>query len=384
MLQRRALWLARIRCGFGWQPRRSIVTSQVYLIPAEFSESAESLIGKQRRLFDAAGMAKVVAPKDLIAVKTHFGEAGNVTHLQAKHVRGFVDAVHEHGGRAFLTETSTLYVGRRSNAVDHVLLAHEHGFTVEQAGCPLIMADGLMGNSELTVPAPGTELGEVALAEGAVRAQGMIVVSHVTGHCGAGLGATIKNVGMGCSSRKGKMLQHSTVTPTIDPEKCTYCKVCMDWCPTNAISGDDALGAAVIDQDLCIGCGECLSVCRVNAVKFNWAVESADMQRMMTAHTLGLHLQKRGRIAYVSWLVNVSGECDCLGQKLDVIGPDVGILASFDPVALDQAALDVFEQRAGETLMDRCHPHLDPTVILSYGEEIGLGSRTYDLVELEG
>lgn len=360
------------------------MASQVYFVPAEFGESAESLIGKQRRLFDAAGMAKVVVEKDLIGVKTHFGEAGNVTHLQPKHVRGFVDAVKDLGGRAFLTETSTLYVGQRSNAVDHMLLAHEHGFTVEQAGCPVIMADGLQGNSELKVPAPGTDLGEVALAAGVVRAQGMIVVSHVTGHGGAGLGATIKNVGMGCSSRKGKMLQHSTVTPAVDPEKCTYCKVCMDWCPTHAISGDDALGAAVIDQDMCIGCGECLAVCRFNAVQFNWAVESADMQRMMAAHTLGLHLQKRGRIAYVSWLVNVSGECDCFGQNLDVVGPDVGILASFDPVALDQAALDVFEQRAGASLMERSHPHLDPTVILSYGEQIGLGSRTYDLVELEG
>ena len=360
------------------------MSSQVYFVPARFDEDPASLAAKQQLLFKQANLARVVAEKDLIAIKMHFGEHGNVTHLRPEHVRGFVDCVKELGGRPFLAETQTLYMGRRSNAVDHMILASEHGFTPDNVGAPVIMADGLFGNSELTVPTPGADEKDVALAADIVRAQGMLVVTHVTGHGGAGLGGTIKNVGMGCASRKGKMLQHSNIQPSIDPEKCTLCKVCMEWCPANSISEDDSLNAAVIDEETCIGCGECLTVCRFGAVRFNWGVGSADMQRKMAAHTWGLHRQKRGRIAYVSYMVNMTNECDCFGQKHEVVVPDVGILASFDPIAVDQATLDLFEKHAGASLRKKYHPQIDPTVALKYGEQIGLGSRTYELVELSG
>ncbi len=360
------------------------MSSKVYLIPARFDEDHDQLVGKQRVLFEQAGMAKVVGEKDLIAIKLHFGESGNVTHLQPQHVRGFAECVKELGAKPFLTDTATLYVGRRSNAADHVVLAVEHGFTIERAGAPLVMADGLFGNSDIEVPTPGGERETVAIASELVRAQGVVVVTHITGHCGAGLGGTIKNVGMGCASRKGKLQQHSNIKPSIDPEKCTLCRVCMEWCPANAISEDSQLTAAVIDQEICIGCGECLAVCRFDSVRFNWGVESADMQRKMADHTFGLHRQKRGRMVYVSYLVNITDECDCFGRELEVVVPDIGILASFDPVAVDQAALDLIEKQCSQGKGRRFHPQIDPTVILSYGEGIGLGSRKYELVELTG
>ncbi|MFQ6048564.1 MAG: DUF362 domain-containing protein [Phycisphaerae bacterium] len=356
--------------------------ASVYFVPASFDEPLDALTRKARALFAAADMARVVRPKDLIAVKLHFGEPGNTTHLQPKHVRGFVDCISQLGGRAFLTDTATLYAGRRSNAVDHVITAIEHGFTIDQAGAPVIMADGLFGNAELSVPAPGTDQETVALAAELVRAQGVIVITHVTGHGGAGLGGTIKNVGMGCASRKGKMLQHSNIKPSIDPQTCQFCRVCMLWCPANAISQHPSLDAAVIDSQLCIGCGECLAVCRVGAVRFNWGVGSADMQRKMATHTLALHRQKQGRIAYVSYLVNITQECDCFGRKLDVAVPDIGILASLDPVAIDQASLDLFEKHVGQSFRRRFHRQIDPTIALSYGQQIGLGCRRYQLIEL--
>ncbi|MDZ7272315.1 MAG: DUF362 domain-containing protein, partial [candidate division KSB1 bacterium] len=204
--------------------------SPVYFVPFRREESPAVADGLIRRLCQEAGMRQVVTPKDYVAVKLHFGEEGNGTHLPPSMVRPIVSFVKECGGRPFLTDTCVLYRSPRSNGITHLELAHAHGFTLEATGAPIVMADGLLGDSEITVPIPGKLFSEVSLAREAMRANALVVVSHVTGHVAAGLGATIKNLGMGLASRRGKLRQHSAMKPQVKPDVCTGCEECVRWC----------------------------------------------------------------------------------------------------------------------------------------------------------
>lgn len=354
----------------------------VFFVPAKFDDPPDVWSATLRALYEAADVGRTVAKNDLVAIKMHFGERGNTTHLRAKHIRPLVDCVRSDEGKPFLTETSTLYAGGRSNAVDHQLLAHEHGFTIDSTGAPIVMADGLFGSAELQVPVPGRDGDVVALAADIVRAQACIVATHVTGHCQTGLGGLIKNVAMGTAARKGKLHQHSLAKPRIDAETCILCAQCAEWCPADAIAENDDASAMAIDDDRCIGCGECLTVCRNNAVKFDWKLASADMQRKMAAQVAGFHHQKRGKIAYVSYLVNIAKDCDCIGRESPVEIDDVGVVAGFAPLAVEQATLDLIRDRSGLDLCSRYWPEIDPTTALTAGVALGLGTTDYELVPI--
>jgi uncharacterized Fe-S center protein len=315
-------------------------------------------------------------------VKIHVGEKHNTTHVAPRIVRAVVEGVKRVGGSPFLIETSTLYKGERSNAVDHLRHAYAHGFGFEQIGAPFIMADGLTGTSEVEVPIRGLLFDKVAVAREVLLADSLVAVTHATGHVGNGLGAAIKNLGMGLASRMGKLRQHASLKPTVDSQACTFCAKCLQWCPAEAIV--ERGGKAFIVSELCIGCGECLAVCRFDAVRHDWGTDLGLLQRREAEHALGAIQDKRDKLLILSFLVDMTKDCDCMARSQRPVQPDLGILASPDPVAADQAVLDLTRERFGSSLAEAGWPGIDATVQLAHGEKIGLGSRTYRLERIGG
>ena len=332
-----------------------------------------------RQLFTAAGFEQVLEAQDYTAVKVHFGEERSITHLDAQLVKPLVDMIKKAGARPFITDTTVLYKSVRDNAIGHLELAFQHGYTFDRIGAPVIIADGIVGRNEteLEINAPLNR--KVALATEFVTANSIIVVSHATGHLNAGLGATLKNLGMGMASRRGKLVQHSVSKPTISAKKCTACGVCARWCPVNCIS----VGAeyAVINDSRCIGCGECLTVCRFGAVRNRWDSSSALLQKQIAEHALGIVSHKRGRLGYFTFLINMTKDCDCLTGVQQPILPDIGVIAGRDPVAIDQAIIDLTSHN-GQNLAQLAYPNIDYRVQLEYAEKIGVGTRQYQLNEV--
>lgn len=354
--------------------------SLVYYADLPERSSLRERCAAARLLLERVPLQEVIARNDRTAVKIHVGEKNNQTHLDPAIVRVVVERLKELGASPFLTETSTLYKGERSNAIDHLRHAFAHGFTYEATGAPFIMADGLFGNTEIEVKIPGSLFTSVNIAREVVFADSLVAVSHATGHVELGLGACLKNLGMGLASRMGKLRQHSSIKPYVDREICTFCMKCLRWCPVDAIVEHD--GKALVVEERCIGCGECLAVCRFDAVQYNWGTQSADLQRRVAEHALGAVADKRDKCLFINFLCDMTRDCDCINSAQQPLMPDAGIVASLDPVAVDQATLDLSRERTGMSLAEKARPALDASVQLEHAERIGLGSRSYGLVRL--
>lgn len=336
-----------------------------------------SLLDKVARLLRAADLPGRVRAGALTAVKLHFGEQGNTAFVRPVFLRRVVEEIVACGGKPFLTDTNTLYVGGRSNAVDHLRTAVNNGFAFAVVGAPIVIADGLRGESAVKVPVAGTIFREVSIGLEIANADALVVVSHFKGHELCGFGGAIKNLGMGCASRAGKLAQHSTVSPAVDPAGCTGCGTCVAHCPSGAVAL--VSGKALIDPRACIGCADCIVVCPEGTVKVDWNEAAPMVQRKMVEHALGAVRGKESSLLCLSFVTQVSPYCDCYGNSDLPIAPDVGICASHDPVAIDQACADLVIRTAGRDPFRATHPAVDWSVQLSYGEETGLGSRRYRL-----
>lgn len=350
----------------------------VYLLPMTDNEDDAAVSRRLQQALQANAWLSFIAPRDLVAIKTHFGEEGTQGYVRPVHLAMLSAAVRAGGGLPFLTETQTLYAGRRRNAVEHMELAYEHGFVPEAIGAPIIMADGLLGDEEIEVPVPGELYQKVAIAAQIAKAQCLILVSHFTGHIVSGFGAALKNLGMGCASRRGKLQQHSTATPAIKRKKCTGCGECARWCPQRAIQLRE--NTAAIDTSLCIGCGECLAVCRFDAVGYNWSETYERVQKKITEHAMGVVATKENKGLYITFLNRISKDCDCMAGYEKIV-PDIGVLISFDPVALDAAALALVEERSGKKLAKLAH-EIPYHFQLQHAAKIGFGSVDYRLITL--
>ncbi|MFQ6617105.1 MAG: DUF362 domain-containing protein [Fidelibacterota bacterium] len=356
--------------------------SNVYFVELSSDEPASTINEKLRALFLEAGLNGCVDNHDVVAVKVHFGEKGNETFIKPSMIRPVVDEIKLCGGIPFLTDTNTLYRGQRDNAISHIKLAHEHGFTLENVGAPVIIADGLLGRNEVEVEINGKYHDTVSIAEEAATANAAIIISHATGHIACGYGGTIKNIGMGFSSRMGKLMQHSKTLPEIVKQRCNSCGVCIKWCPEEAILMEDD-GAFIVSLE-CIHCGECLAVCRQEAVRFSWNRSSEDLQMRIAEHAYGVIKNKPGKVGYITFLISITKDCDCLNRKMTPILADIGVLAGKDPVAVDAAVLDLTKQNGGKDLASLSYPGIKPDVQLEHGEMIGMGTRSYNLIKLNG
>jgi len=353
--------------------------STVYWLKFKTSDPIHQTQERLKQLFYTAGLDGLLETNDHTAIKVHFGEKQSDTFVAPVYVRPLVQCIREKGAKPFLTDTNVLYKSVRDNAVTHLELAYEHGFTYEQVGAPVIIADGIKGINETAIEINAPLNKTVSLATEFVSANSIIVISHATGHINAGLGATIKNMGMGMASRKGKLTQHSLSKPRIDTHKCNACGICAQWCPSDAIVVGEQF--ALINTELCIGCGECITMCRSTAIRFRWDNTSVNLQRQIAEHALGIIKAKRGKIGFVTFLINMTKDCDCLTGKQKPILPDLGALAGLDPVAIDQAVLDLTSQFNQKSLSELAYPNNDASEQIRYGEQIGLGSRQYQLIE---
>lgn len=362
--------------------------SEVYFLP--FKGKRDGFLKGIGRMLDLLGIEEAVRPGDLCAVKVHFGEEGNTTFLRPLYVRPIVERVRALGAKPFLTDTNTLYKGSRSDAPSHIETALRHGFGFEVAGAPVIIADGLKGNDTVMVRIEGEVYGEVEVARAIFEAHSMVVVSHFKGHDLAGFGGALKNLGMGCTGRRGKLIQHSEVSPKVNRRRCTGCGRCEGECPSGAITLKER--KAFIDEGRCTGCGQCIVMCPQKAIDIRWKRDPKIFQKKMIEHALGALKGKEGRVLFLNFLLYVTPLCDCWSRSDPPIVPDIGILGSRDPVALDQASVDLVNAQPGISSLEgfgpgtdkfgAVHKGIDWSFQLEHAERLGLGSRSYRLLEL--
>lgn len=353
--------------------------AKVYYVPIGDREDPSSIAKKVKQLYDRSGGDRGFKKGDYIAVKTHFGESDNTTYLHPLLIKAVIDRLKQKGVVPFLTETSTLYRGKRSNAIDHIKLAHEHGFGIDKIGVPLIMADGLFGDAEVVIDVKGKHFSKVNIAREIAKVQGLVVLSHFKGHIAFGFGGALKNLGMGLASRMGKLRQHSVMSPEIISARCTTCGLCIKWCPQNTIGMVD--GKAFIYKENCIGCGQCLAVCKFDAVRYDFQRDSTTLQEMAVEHVAGVLNAVKGNAFFMNFLLNITIDCDC-GNGGRRVSRDIGLVASHDVVAIDRASCDIFERVNGKSFREATRPHINPFVQLEHARAIGLGSNEYELVKL--
>lgn len=358
------------------------MTSKVYFIKSSIKEGKKKISEKAQKLFKAGGFAECFRENDFTAVKVHVGEQRNNTYIKAPCLKGLIDELLKLKIKPFLTDTSTLYASKRRNAIDHVITAAEHGFSLDVLGIPFIVADGLFGTFQAPVRIKGEIDKEVYIAPDIVKCQSLLSVAHFTGHIATGVGATLKTLGMGCASKRGKLRQHAALKLSIT-NKCTRCGTCIAHCPVDAISLNGT--QANIDQDKCISCAECVAVCRFGAVKCNWGPETEEMQKRIAEHAMGALKGKENRAVFFNFIMSVAKDCDCVGlPNIDRIVADIGIAASTDPVAVDVAALDLVENKTGRKMAELLgNDQLNPRHQFEHAERIGLGSCIYDLKEID-
>lgn len=357
--------------------------AKVFFVPVTDKESVESQAKKAARLAEAAKFAKVVQKGRTCAIKTHFGEGQGIGYVRPPICAAVAEWVRGAGGQPFLTDTCTLYRGRRSQAVDHILQAEEHGFTFEAVRTPVIIADGLHGADQVAVPITGgRHFKEIRIASALHQAPSAIVLTHVKGHLMMGFGGSIKNVGMGCAARAGKLAQHQGGHPKFDQKKCKSCGTCVRWCPTDALSLKGKLERVALEPEKCIGCGECLALCPFDAIGFDWKTHGSEFTEKVCEHVLGYLADKSGCVGYLNFITQVTRNCDCMGNKQEVEKPNIGILASTDIVAVDQAAADLTRERYGEDVWAKWWPESGYEYQFEYAEKLGIGTRAYELKEI--
>lgn len=352
----------------------------------------ENLTQKLARLITTAGIGDIDFEKKYAAIKIHFGEPGNLAFLRPNYAAAVVKVIQDLGGKAFLTDCNTLYVGGRKNALDHLDAAYTNGFSPFSTNCHILIGDGLKGTDEVLVPVEGGEyVKEAKIGRAIMDADVFISLTHFKGHEATGFGGTLKNIGMGCGSRGGKMEMHSAGKPYVYTENCIGCGRCVKICAHDAPVVTDR--KAFIYEEKCVGCGRCIGVCPTDAV-IAASDESNDILNCKIAEYTKAVLQGRPHF-HISIVVDVSPNCDCHGENDIPIVPNVGMFASFDPVALDQACADAVNRQpvmAGSQLdkMPKVHgdhfkdsaPATDWRVGIDHGVKIGLGTDQYELIEI--
>ena len=373
--------------------------AQVYFTDFRTKAFGDSMPTKLKKLIKKAGIGQIDMDGKFVAIKLHFGELGNISYLRPNYAKAVADVVKELGGKPFLTDCNTMYPGSRKNALEHLQCAWENGFTPLTVGCPILIGDGLKGTDDIEVPVVGGEHVKMAkIGRAVMDADIFISLTHFKGHEMTGFGGAIKNIGMGCGSRAGKTEQHSGGKASIKKKKCRGCYACFKECANDALVFDAEAKKMRVNKHNCVGCGRCLGACNFDAIAFTDFAAVELLNKRMAEYTKAV---VDGRPCFhISLVVDVSPNCDCHGENDAPILPNLGMFASFDPLALDQACVDaclratplpgsqLFENLAKPDFVDhRDHftnsrPESEWRTCLEHAEKIGLGSREYDLIPM--
>lgn len=373
--------------------------SKVYYTDFRTGKYGTPLPDKLKNLIKAAGIGDIDMDGKFVAIKMHFGEHGNLAFLRPNYARAVVDVVKELGGKPFLTDCNTMYPGSRKNAIEHLYCAWENGFTPLSVDCPVIIADGLKGTDDIEVPVEGGELVKKAkIGRAVMDADVFISLSHFKGHEEAGFGGTLKNIGMGCGSRAGKKEQHTSGKPFVKESRCRGCRRCQKECANGGLVYIEEKKKMSVDRDKCVGCGRCLGACNFDAIAFE-NVDANEMLSKRISEYAKAVVDGRPNF-HISLILDVSPNCDCHAENDAPILPDIGMFASFDPLALDQACVDAclaatplpntqLTDNLAEPGFEDHHDHFVNTTPeveykagMAHAEKIGLGSREYELIKV--
>ncbi|MBP5590035.1 MAG: DUF362 domain-containing protein [Bacteroidales bacterium] len=374
--------------------------SKVFFTDFRTIASGDGLPTKLKKLIKKAGIGSIDMDGKFVAIKMHFGELGNISFLRPNYAKAVVDVVKELGGKPFLTDCNTMYPGSRKNALEHLYCAWENGFTPLTVGCPILIGDGLKGTDDIEVPVKGGEYVQNAkIGRAIMDADIFISLSHFKGHEMAGFGGAIKNIGMGCGSRAGKKEQHSGGQPHIVEKRCRGCKKCLKECANGGLVFDNEKKKMTVDKINCVGCGRCLGACNYDAIEFDNESAIEFLNYRMAEYTKAV-IDDRPNF-HISLIVDVSPNCDCHCENDSPILPDIGMFASFDPLALDQACVDaclntsplpnsqLYDNIHSEGFVDK-HDHFTNSTpesewksCLEHAAKIGLGSREYELIKMK-
>lgn len=370
-------------------------TSKVYFTNLR-TTPASNLLDKLERLVKRAGISDIDFKNQFVAIKIHFGEPGNLAYIRPNYAARVATLLRSLGAKPFLTDCNTLYSGRRANAVDHLQSAMENGFNPISAKCEVIIADGLKGTDYREIEINGEYCKAPKIGAAIADADIILTMNHFKGHEQTGFGGALKNLGMGCASVGGKLELHSASQPVVDRDKCKSCNICVKHCAHDAIHLD-AGKIAVIDYDKCVGCGQCVALCQYDGAVMGDGDTSERLNCKIAEYTQAV-VQGKPHF-HISFIMNVSPECDCWNHNDAAIVPDLGIAASFDPVALDRACADMVinapliggntlaethphEHLKGEDKFHLIHPETNWQAGLEHAEKIGLGTQHYELISV--
>jgi uncharacterized Fe-S center protein len=342
--------------------------SNVYFKAINSYSETQEIQNASRKLLETLVEKESVQLEPYVPLKVHFGEKGNQTFISPENFEGIIDYLKEHEIDSAFMETNALYSGSRMNRTDHTKLALAHGFT----RLPVVIADGEYGDEYIEVEINKKRFTTCKIGKEIVNQKQMLIVSHFKGHGLAGFGGAMKQLAMGCAARGGKLAQHANSKPVINPIACTQCGACARHCPVDAIH----VGRwSRINKKVCIGCASCMSVCPKKAILFNPLRVSISKTFREKIAEYAFAAQKDRQNIYISFALNLTKGCDCMGKQMTPIAGDVGVFASTDPVAIDQACLDMIDKQEGKRVFGGRD-------MLDYGEEIGLGQKTYTLISM--
>ena len=349
--------------------------SKVYFVKVAESDDKNAVKLKFNRLLDESKVLDFIRQNAKVAVKVHFGEEGNTGFVKPEYVRLVCERLAKKGADCAVTDTNTLYRGRRLNSKEHLKLAHEHGFTNEAIGADVIIVEG---SEDAVINQRFVKTAKIVPLF--LKSDVIISIAHFKGHIMAGFGGALKNIGMGCASREGKLAQHSDVAPFVRFKNCVGCAECDEVCPVDAIAivGEKAQ----IDSAKCIGCASCIAACKYDAMDVHWEKGAGNIQEKMVEYTKAVLAGKEKKAVFINFAIKITKECDCLAKDDPRISPDVGIFASTDPVSADKASLDLVLQACKRDIFKDAWPERDWSKQLKYASEIGIGNLDYELIKI--
>ena len=353
--------------------------SKVWFVEVKNSEEVEQVKNKIKILLKESKAFDFIQPEDKVALKMHFGEEGNTGFIKPDYIRSICDSVRDKTIRAFLSDTNTLYRGRRLNSEDHLKLANEHGFSKNSMGIEVIIPDDTKKENTRSIPINQKNIKTAKLAALFIESDAIVAISHFKGHILTGFGGAIKNIGMGCATREGKLAQQCDLSPIVDVEKCTGCAECEKICPTEAIHLEN--NKSCIDISKCIGCASCIAVCPTTAMFIDFEA-GHKVQEKMVEYAYAVLQNKKDQTVFLNFAVKINKECDCWSLENPRIAPDTGILASFDPVSIDKASFDLVNQICHKDIFKEAHPDYDGIKHLEYAQSLNLGNLDYELISL--